>query len=428
MIKKFYFFLILLLFAGNVSNAQSGQDANLFSFIVHGKVYDIETGHPLIDHMVSISKDSTPAVNVYTDSDGNYGDTIQGLNDPNTVIHISTLDCHDQVQSQSVLAGNQLAIVNFAICSNSIPLKFFNLGGLVFAGNFPINNPASTGDTGVAYLYRIKDGGLLLWDTCRFTRYGYYTFLNILEGNYKVRINLTPQSVHADDYFPSYSGNDVRWKNESLVQLSDSNHFAEDIHLVPKPGSASGAGNISGYVAKGNQGLRDTLVPMAEVILFDQNSVPLDFTMTGPDGKFSFSSIKLGFYQLYVEVPGLYSRYMTISLTEENTSASDVRLELYDKDILAVPDHRQAGYRMGEIYPDPSEDMISIETNLLKPENISWSILSVNGKAVQHGKTTCPSGSSVISIPVKLLPAGIYMFLPLKEDGTIIRPLRFVRK
>ena len=42
---------------------------------------------------------------------------------------------------------------------------YLNLGGHLFAGAYPINNPVNTGDTGVVFLYRISNNHVVPVDT-----------------------------------------------------------------------------------------------------------------------------------------------------------------------------------------------------------------------------------------------------------------------
>ena len=60
--------------------------------------------------------------------------------------------------------------------------SYYDLGGLAFIGNNPINNPYSTGDTGIAYLYRIYNNDIIPVDTNYFYEFGYYWFAQVREG------------------------------------------------------------------------------------------------------------------------------------------------------------------------------------------------------------------------------------------------------
>ncbi len=426
MIKKIYFLFVFLL-AGNALIAQTYSADSLFSFIIHGKVYDDSTGAPLFNHEVIINSEEGYTKHALTDIDGFYADTIAGLINPEVIIHVSTFDCQNLLHSQSVTAVILQAVVNFAICGSVAP-PTFNLGGLVFAGNFPINNPESTGDTGIAYLYRTTTLGLLPVDSNQFTRYGYYMFLNLLPGDYMVRVELTRGSTQIQEYFPSYTGNEIRWKVGSTVHLGDSCVYNANIHLLPRPGVASGTGNIAGFVVAAAKTRTDPVVPCAEVILYDQNFVPLDYRVTLSDGTFTFETIPMGTYQLYTEVPGKYSKFTTVVLSEASPNAHDVRLELFLKDVTGITDPGSPDQELGAVYPNPAGEMIHIDGNFIQTEKVSWSIFSVSGQKTMTGEQIFPQGKSQITISTDSLSGGMYFLMAVKEDGTLLRTLKFSKR
>ena len=44
----------------------------------------------------------------------------------------------------------------------------YSLGGHLFAGEYPINNPVSTGDTGIVFLYQLNNNSIIPVDTTQF--------------------------------------------------------------------------------------------------------------------------------------------------------------------------------------------------------------------------------------------------------------------
>ncbi len=64
----------------------------------------------------------------------------------------------------------------------------------------------------MAYLYRAHNQWIVPVDTSRFTYLGYYTFLQVLEGNYIIKASLTEGSTHFNEYLPAYNGSQVKWQ------------------------------------------------------------------------------------------------------------------------------------------------------------------------------------------------------------------------
>lgn len=397
------------------------------TFIVHGKVYDDSTGAPLKAHPVTITSDLGYVKTAYTDNSGNYGDTINGIINPQTLVHISTRDCNDVLHSQSVPAGTGMAIVNFEICSNAPPPVSFNMGGLLFAGNFPINNPQLTGDTGIVYLYRIAGENIALCDSAIFTEYGYFFFLEVPEGEYKVKTGLTRRSAHHDSYIPTWYGDQLLWNHAGQISLRDSNLFQLDVHLVAQA-ILQGNGSIEGYVTdSARQGIDGwETVPGAEVILFSGDGTPLSFTLTDITGGFSFGLLQAGTYTLSIDYPGKYARQTQVVLTDGNPVISDVRLELLPYNVYGVGDPGSENI-FGMIYPNPAVTEIHIPCNPQKPLTLEATILSTGGKEVVHGNFGVPAGNSLLTLPVHELSSGLYLLTLKDGNGRIISSRKFIK-
>jgi hypothetical protein len=118
-------------------------------------------------------------------------------------------------------------------CQDLITLEYFSLGGLVYAGEYPLNNPVMAGDTGIASLYRIVNQQIVFVEDHYFEEYGYYWFGYLFPGDYLVKVGLSKGSTHYNDYFTSYFGDDISWTKATLLSISTASLYAADIHLKP---------------------------------------------------------------------------------------------------------------------------------------------------------------------------------------------------
>ncbi len=101
-------------------------------------------------------------------------------------------------------------------CQEIIVPSYYDIGGLAFIGNTPINNPISTGDTGVAYLYRKYNDAVVPVDTNYFYEFGYYWFSDVREGNHIVKVGLTENSEHFASFAPSYYPDHLYWEDAEI--------------------------------------------------------------------------------------------------------------------------------------------------------------------------------------------------------------------
>lgn len=426
MIKHYYLFILILFLTVTEGFSQSFDSQDEFSFIVHGKVYDDSTGNPIANHEVTITTDGGYQKNVMTRADGNYGDTINGLNDPLMLVHVYTRDCENIIHSQSVTAGTLQTIINFSICGSVAPPVTYPMGGMLFAGNFPINNPENTGDTGVVYLYHVKGNNLEFVQVQKFTEYGYFYFLSLPEGDYKIRAELTPNSIHYSSFIPAWYSNDLHWNSSTVLNLADSNTFQANIHLFEKPLLATGSGKIGGHVeeARGFSS-HDDLIQNAEILLLSQDGTPMDFRMSDNQGKYSFDDLPSGNYKLYAEFPNMYSQYTEITITDANPVAENVVLKLYNH---AVGTEEIGGeVAFGPVFPNPVRDIIRFRCSSNNSGIFHASIINMNGLVSFERQVTAGSGTSVIEIPVTDLKDGMYLLLMHDQNGNLVKKEKFVR-
>ncbi len=242
-------------------------------------------------------------------------------------------------------------------CHWVTPPPYYNLGGHLFAGLHPINNPVSSGDTGIAYLYRKTSEALIPIGVIPFTYLGYYAFPGLLSGEFIVKGALTPGSKNFDKYFPAWYPNALTWVQSTKVSLSDSHHFATDIAMAPVGQMMSGDAAIRGSVVIGEPAFSQEPVSDATVLLYDGQMIPLDFTTTGDDGAYSFPELPFGAYYLYVDSPGRFSRYTAVWLDQTTPMADPVVLGLFDHDVTGVHP-AEAGSGPVRVGPNPAGEAI----------------------------------------------------------------------
>lgn len=293
------------------------------------------------------------------------------------------------------------------ICQWVTPPSYYNLGGHLFAGLHPINNPVSSGDTGIAYLYRKSSGTLIPIGVVPFTYLGYYAFPGLLSGEFMVKGALTPGSKNFEKYFPAWYPNALTWVQSTQVSLSDSHHFSTDIAMAPVGLMMSGDGTIRGSVVIGEPAISQEPVPDATVLLYDSQMVPLQFTTTGSDGDYGFTGLPFGAFYLYVDSPGRFSRYTAVWLDQTTPMADPVVLGLFDHDVTGLRSW-EAGSGQLRVGPNPVGDAL----NLYFPEPVSGSvkisIFDVVGNRVLSKGEDCVDEQSVL-IPLDHLKAGLYL-------------------
>ena len=320
-----------------------------------------------------------------------------------------------------------ITVCRDSVCETVRTAKYYNLGGHLFAGEFPINNPVSTGDTGMAYLFR-KDGSRLIpYDTTTFTNLGYYAFPNKLNGSYVVRAVLTPGSVHYPDYFPAYFPQALRWQESSPSELSDSSSYASHIHMVPLNELPPGPGTIKGIVVAAGSTGNSGEISHAEVILYDSQMVPLLFTESGISGQFELDNLPYGAYSLYVEFPGQYSRLTAVWLDSNTPMADSLQLEVFAYDVTGISDGQNPSGISGTLFPNPADNEVTLAMHVPAPATLKCEIRSMAGQRVWSGQMVCQKGSVFLTIPVTRFPQGIYLVSVYTTGGSLVLMKKLVK-
>jgi PKD repeat protein len=303
---------------------------------------------------------------------------------------------------------------------------YFNMGGLLFAGLFPINNPHFSGDTGVAYLYRAHNKWIVPVDTAHFTNLGYYTFLNVLNGTYIVKAGLTRGSAHYREYLPVYNGDQINWQITSSFLL-DHNIYDNTLHLIAGNDSVSGLAVLKGSVIHKDDNVR---LANSEVVLFNGNLVPFRSTYTDAEGYFEFSALPFGTYNLYPEITGKYARIIQVILDSLHPEADELQLNVFDEDVAGIsPIEGKNNITVGKIYPNPvSNDFLLSIQSPEESTSLQAKIFTFTGEGIQRENVILTKGQNLITLSLRNVSSGLYFLMFTTEDGRIINTQKIIKK
>jgi PKD repeat protein len=302
--------------------------------------------------------------------------------------------------------------------------SYFNAGGLLFAGLFPINNPHYTGDTGVAYLYRSHNRYTAPVDTVYFTYLGYYTFLNVLEGTYIIKAGLTQGSLHCNKFLPSYNGDQLKWQT-TFSFLLDKNIFDNPIHLFAANDSLSGPCMLKGSVVYMGDNLN---LPNAEVLLYNDNLLPLRAIHTNSEGFFEFPALPFGTYNLYPEVTGKYARILQVTLDSAHLIAEGLQLEVFDHDVNGISAGQEKNdITIGKIYPNPVTEDFQFWIQSQNTITVHTEILTITGERILLKTASQLQGKILVTLPLRNVPSGMYFLVVKAGDGHILNTQKIIK-
>lgn len=304
---------------------------------------------------------------------------------------------------------------------------YYHFGGLVYAGDYPINNPVNNGDTAQVFVYRHQNNSVCPIDTNQFTSLGYFYFLYLLPSNYLIKVKLTQGSTNASGYFPSYYGDNLNWQDASVLQLIDSCQYHANINLIGMNETENGIGKITGSVVHHIEKFyAATPAENTEILLFDAALNPVKYCYSNGNGDFEFNDLSLGTYILQAESTGLFTEAVSVTLSESSPVANGLQLDLFNTDITTTNQISGQGIVMA-ISPNPVKDEFYLNIRFPHDKIIRLTILGVTGNKIWSDVESIRTGDNSLPIKPGNLSKGLYFLNVITDDGTINETLKFIK-
>jgi len=305
---------------------------------------------------------------------------------------------------------------------------YFHIGGFIFAGNFPINNPAPTGDTAEILLYRYRSDNIQPLDTARFTEYGYYYSLYLLKDHYLIKSQLTSGSSNFRKYFPTYFGNDLTWQQANICLVADSNHYHLNVNLIAMNEMTTGIGAISGSVLYFPQKSTEVIpVEKTVVLMLNEQQQPVNFLFTQNNGMFSFENLPLGTYYLLAESAGKVCIPVMVTLTQENSVIGDIQLDLHDQGATPVNEKPASQNSQVTIFPNPANELLYVSFSQTISSFVEISISDISGRAIYRNDFQAAEGQNLIRVPVAAFQNGLYFLQIIDARRGYLKTLKFIK-
>jgi PKD repeat protein len=311
-------------------------------------------------------------------------------------------------------------------CQTITTPAYSNLGGQIFAGNFPINNPDFMNDIAQVRLYRKSGNSLTEVASGLFYEYGYYFFLDVMEGNYVAHAELVEGSPSYMSYIPAYSGSTYSWQSAQPVTLQgvdvfDANVLMQNMTIMP----ASGPGVISGNLVS----LDNLFFDLGEniVFLFHDEQI-VNYVHTDIEGNFGFNELPLGTYKVKAEIAGKFSSTILVNLTDFQSQATGIQLEVSSSEVYGFEDRPVTRESEISLFPNPVDDKINIRINAETAGDCTFRIISATGAVVSEFTAVLKAGENLISTNAGHLPSGLYLIGCSDEKDNRLRSVRFIKR
>ena len=209
----------------------------------------------------------------------------------------------------------------------------------------------------------------------------------------------------------------MRWVSSNILELTDKSIFEANIHLLPTVDTLTGPASIKGFVVQATSEQGVETMSNAEVILLNDQMVPLIFGFSDASGMFFFHGLPYGTYNLMAESTGKYPAFLRITLDQYHIDFDSVLLETLAHNPATIEESGDPlKTDFGPVFPNPANDNISMMVRTTEPENLNFAIFSLNGQkviSVDHQIT----GIRSVNIPIGSLSNGIYFLMVRMSDG-----------
>jgi hypothetical protein len=250
----------------------------------------------------------------------------------------------------------------------------------------------------------------------------------LLEGNYLLKIHLSPGSSNFTEYFPTYFSDHLLWQDAEFLHLADSNFYHADLSLIEIPQQSSGIGQINGNVICYLESTGGYPIPAAntEVLLYDHNMQAIAFENTSGSGNFRFENLELGTYYLMAESTGMLTEPVSVTLLNTNPVVHNIQLSLYSSGLTVINDPDENVFDV-QIYPNPVNDYLFVEINSSLTSMPRISLTGISGQELLPESPGSASGDKTIRLDVSKLPKGVYVLKIISPDGRYYKNLKFIK-
>lgn len=262
-------------------------------------------------------------------------------------------------------------------CYDNSPVPF-NIFGAVY----PLDSTNNPIIEGIVDLYRIEGDEVNFVATTEIQQNSYY-FENVEEGEY-----LT-QAIVAENV-PTYHQNSEWWDQADVISPESPSWWGYNIQLIPLDEfDDNGPGIINGGVFDGD-GLvshevddrNNDPIEGAEIILFNSEDAPINYTFTDAEGSFSFNSLPYGTYTVYIEIPGFEQVFYTVIISADNETVDNINFTVDQNTITTGSREVLLKNTTLSVYPNPVKNELTVNFDLNTKGSATIQIVNSLGQVV----------------------------------------------
>ncbi len=298
--------------------------------------------------------------------------------------------------------------------------NYYYLAGQVFKPDyFPFEENIEV------YLYRVEESGIFPVDTTMVEEvigqnneviYA-YAFHFLIEGDYIVKAQVTPNSQLYGKFIPTYYGDAIFWEDAELIQHHEDNPDY-DINMVPSYDYLSGEGHITGNISFFNEFTENQPAFNVELVLADSLGNYIKYNYSDEKGEFLFKELPHGLYSIYPDLTGFDCEPIDVILDEENPIADNVAIVINGIDTNTSIQENTSEYvdAISQVYPNPVLNNARIDVILKKASELEFYIFNQLGQLMERESIQQSAGKQSVNLNMSNLPVGYYTLQIITQD------------
>lgn len=241
-----------------------------------------------------------------------------------------------------------------------------------------------------------------------------YDFGTQPEGEYLIKVTLTPGSQYADEYLPTYYESSINWNEANVIILPNVwNGFL--IIMNDGQNLTPGDGNINGIVTEGDGFTANDddrggdPRPNTSVLLFDENEEVITHAKTDELGRYSFANLPLGTYKVQVEIVGEEQAERWVDLTAANPTSNGNDFEVTPAGIVLSLEELLAGANSLAVSPNPTSGQLKLALDAKANFEATIKLSRLDGTTVIVENQQVAMGQQAIDFDMTTVPTGLYL-------------------
>ncbi len=264
-------------------------------------------------------------------------------------------------------------------------------------------------------LYEIGNLGTALRQTVRTNANGYYTFNGVTNGSYLVQAMADSSTPGFRMYLPTYFGNSTWWFSSTPVNVCPSRQNT-NIRLVKMPTRPTRPFVVRGHIFMGSRKVNSLAGYL--VYLVNSNNEVVNTAESDMNGEYSIADVEAGTYTVTMDIPGLTPANVTVVVNSANPTVSGIDFVINSTFILAsINQTKQTDVLNTLVYPNPVQDQIHVQFELLKSSNVKITLMDIKGKLVQTLDLGMKSGNIQTILNAEHLNKGAYFLRIETQNG-----------